>query len=181
MPESHRLFFALYPDAAAAQAIARVVDGLREAKVIRGRWTAPAKHHVTARFLGDHGRGAAGVIEHARQAAARVHCAPFDVAFDRVATFRGRYQCPCVLRCPAQGEAGALLLWSVLGEALSALGVDGRAENHFIPHLTIAYADRMLNEHLPIEPIRWRAREFALVDSCRSEHRVVERWTLSAA
>ena len=181
MRDSHRLFFAVHPDAAAARAIERVADGLREAKTIRGRFTAPAKHHLTARFLGDHGADAERVIERARRAAERVRCAAFDVAFDRIATFRGRYQCPCVLRCPANAEAGVQRLWHALGDALAAGGVDSRAENQFIPHLTIAYADRMLNEPLPIEAIAWHVREFALIDSCQSEHEVVARWVLSAA
>src|ERR1700751_1766497 len=99
--ETHRLFFALQPDADAVQAIRRVVDGLRDTNAIRGRWTAPAKYHLTARFLGDHGREAESVIARARQAAAQVRCAAFEVAFDRITTFRGRYQCPCILRCRA--------------------------------------------------------------------------------
>ena len=177
-PDGHRLFFALFPDTAAAQAIARVVDALRSAKTIRGRWTAPERQHLTARFLGDHGADAEAVIARARTAAARVHCAAFDVAFDRIATFRGRFQCPCVLRCPAVAEAGVQRLWRELGTALADGGVDNRAENAFIPHLTIAYADRMLGEPLPIDPFGWRAHEFALVDSCRSEHRVIDRWPL---
>ncbi len=177
--DSHRLFFALFPDAAATQAIARIVDALRTAKTVRGRWTPPARHHVTARFLGDHAGDAAAVMARARAAAARVRCAGFEVAFDRIATFRGRFQCPCVLRCPAGVDADVQKLWHALGDELAAAGVVSRAENHFIPHLTIAYADRMLGEPLPIPPFGWRAREFALVDSCKSEHRVVERWPLS--
>lgn len=178
-PDSHRLFFALFPDAETAQAIARVVDGLRAAKTIRGRWTAPERQHVTARFLGDHGHDAPAVIERARAAAALVRCAAFEVAFDRIATFRGRFQCPCVLRCPADAETGVQRLWRGLGDTLAAAGIECRAESNFIPHLTIAYADRMLGDPLPIDPLRWRAHEFALVDSSRSEHRVIERWPLS--
>ena len=177
--ETHRLFFAIHPDAAAAAAIGLVVARLRDAKTVRGRWTAADKYHLTARFLGDHGLDAGAVIERARRAADRVRGAAFDVEFDRIATFRGRYQCPCILRCPADGEAGVQRLWRALGEALGMESVDSRDENHFIPHLTIAYVDRMLSEPVPIERVSWRARGFALVDSQRSVHHIVARWPLN--
>lgn len=180
MAESHRLFFAIYPDATALRELERAAAALREAKSVRGRWTAAEKYHMTARFIGDHGRDADDVIERASRAAAAVRCAPFDVTLDRIGTFRGRYQCPCVARCAAPAEAGLQKLWHSLGEALAAVDVVSRIENHFIPHLTIAYVDRMLPEPIAIAAIRWCATEFALVDSSRSAHTIVGRWPLQS-
>lgn len=174
----HRLFFAVLPEAAALEAIAGVVAGLKSANTIRGRWTAPDKYHMTVHFLGDH-REPADLIGCVMAAAAAVDFAPFALALDRVATFRGRYQLPCVLRCSRESENVVASLWSRLGAALARCGVE-REERRFIPHLTIAYADRMLAD-IPIEPILSRVNEFVLVDSHvgRDTHEIIGRWPLA--
>lgn len=174
----HRLFFAVLPDAAALPAMAGVVDGLKSANAIRGRWTAPAKYHLTVQFLGDH-RAPDALIEQAVAAAGGIEFAAFLLAFDRIATFRGRYQLPCVLRCTRECEEVVVALSARLGSALARLGIE-REERRFIPHLTVAYADRMLQD-MSIEPIEWRAREFVLVDSHvgRDRHEVIGRWAFA--
>ena len=174
----HRLFFAVLPDAAALQAIARVVQGLRSANTIRGRWTDPAKYHMTVHVLGDH-RAPDALIERAAAAAADIEFTPPALAFDRIATFHGRYQVPCALRCTRACEDVVVALWARLGSALARLGIE-REERRFIPHLTIAYADRMLKD-IPIETIAWQAREFVLIDSHvgRDRHEVIGRWAFA--
>jgi len=182
MPGSvHRLFFAVVPDAGALAAAGRVVADLRAAKTIGGRWTAPAKYHVTAYFLGDHREPDAPVAA-ATAAAARIAAAPFVIEFDRVVTFRGRYQVPCVLRCTQDSDRVLTDLWQQLDRALSRHGVDGDHERRYVPHLTIAYADRMLERPIAIDPIRSPVGEFVLVDSVvgRDVHEVIGRWRLAA-
>lgn len=176
----HRLFFAIFPDAAALQAIGRVATDLKAAKTIRGRWTAPAKYHITARFLGDYSETAEAVVVRAKAAAAQVQAAAFEITFDRIVTFRGRYQSPCVLRCTPQSEAAVRTLWRGLGVALSVTPEQEQTERRFLPHLTIAYGDRMLDAPVGIEPIVSRIEEFALVDSHESSHVVRASWPLEA-
>ena len=51
----------------------------------------------------------------------------------------------------------------------------------FLPHLTIAYADRMLPEAVPIAPVTSRAVELVLLASRSGQpHEALERWTLRA-
>jgi 2'-5' RNA ligase len=176
----HRLFFAIFPDTAALQAIGRVAAGLQAAKTIRGRWTAPAKYHITARFLGDYSEEAEGMVARAEAAAAQVQVAAFEITLDRIVTFRGRYQSPCVLRCTPRSEAAVKTLWQGLGDALCVTPEQERTERRFLPHLTIAYGDRMLAAPLGIEPIVSRIGEFALVDSHESSHVVRARWPLAS-
>ncbi len=174
----HRLFFAIFPDPAALQAIEHVVADLRMAKSIRGRWTAPAKYHITARFLGDFSDTTEVMLARAKTAAAQVRAAAFEITLDRVATLRGRYQLPCVLRCSARSESAVQALWQGLGAALSVSPEQEQTQRRFLPHLTIAYGDRMLDAPLGIQPIVSRIDEFALVDSYQSAHVVHGRWPL---
>jgi 2'-5' RNA ligase len=176
--QMHRLFFAIFPDAPALAALGRIAAQLKTDKALRGRWMAPAKYHVTARFLGDHADPADAIIERAKAAAAQVHVAPFDITFDRVVTFRGRHQSPCVVRCTSESDAAIEPLWRGLGVALSELREE--PAGRFLPHLTIAYADRVLDEPIAIERVVTPIKEFALVDSHDSQHEVLARWPLTA-
>jgi 2'-5' RNA ligase len=174
--QMHRLFFAIFPEPPALAAIGRVAARLQAEKVLRGRWTAPANYHVTARFLGDHADPTV-VIARARAAAAQVRAAPFDITFDRIVTFRGRHQSPCVVRCTPESDMAIEALWRDLGAASSDMrGEAGR----FVPHLTLAYADRMLDAPVAIEPVVTRIKAFALIDSHDAQHEVLVRWPLTA-
>ena len=176
----HRLFFALVPDAAALQAVERVVEELRSSKAVRGRWTAAAKYHVTAYFLGDH-RAPEPVIRAACNAAAGVAFAPFSITFDRGATFRGHYQVPCAQRSTPDSENVLTALWQQLGTALAQMPIDHEHHRRYVPHLTVAYADGMIAPPIPITPIHASVNEFVLVDSHvgQDRHDVVARWPLS--
>jgi 2'-5' RNA ligase len=175
----HRLFFAIYPGPVALQQIERVAANLRAARTVRGRWTAPDKYHITARFLGDFS-DPSELMARAKAAALQVRGAAFEVTLDRIATLRGRYQAPCVLRCAAQCESSIQALWQSLGAALSTTPEQEQTQRRFLPHLTIAYGDRMLDAPLAIEPIVLRIGEFVLVDSHQSSHTVCGRWPLDA-
>ena len=173
----HRLFFAIFPDPPALAALQRIAGTLQDANTLRGRWIAPQQYHVTVRFIGDYDdEHAAATIATARAAAGDVHFTRFPIELDRVATFRGRFRAPCVLRCSSGCEAQIQSLWQQLGERLAGAGISDGEERRFLPHVTIAYSDRNLDEAIAIEPVRWEVAEFALVDSFRSLHRVVARW-----
>ncbi len=174
--QMHRLFFAIFPEPPALVAIGRVAARLQAEKALRGRWMAPEKYHVTARFLGDHADPTV-VIARARAAAVPVRTAPFDLTFDRIVTFRGRHQSPCVVRCTPESDMAIEALWRDLGAASS--DVRGEA-GRFVPHLTIAYVDRRLDEPIAIEPVVTRIKAFALVDSHDAQHEVLARWPLTA-
>ena len=116
----------------------------------------------------------------ATAAASQVRAAAFEVTLDRIVTLRGRYQVPCVLRCTAQCEPAIQALWQNLGTAMSTTPEQEQTQRRFLPHLTIAYGDRMLDAPLAIEPIVLRIGEFLLVDSHQSSHTLCGRWPLDA-
>jgi len=174
----HRLFFALKPDAAAAEAIARTVEMLQATQRIRGRWLPPAKLHLTVQFLGDLTAPDA-IVQRARSAAESLRIAPFEFTFDRVASFSRRLNSPCVLRCAPGSEASLQELARELAVLLSAAGLGEYLETRpYVPHLTIAYAQNALPEPIAIEPIIWQACAIGLVDSHGGQHAQIDSWPL---
>ncbi|XSC48210.1 2'-5' RNA ligase family protein [Bradyrhizobium sp. RDT10] len=103
---------------------------------------------------------------------------PFEVSFDRTASFRGRSgNHPFVLI----GEDGLCRLKSfrqMLGAALTRRGLRRAAHTNFTPHVTLLYDARHVDEH-PIQPIFWTVTEFVLIHSMKG-HDYLARWPLQA-
>ena len=177
---AHRLFFALCADAHTAAAIARAMATLEKTTAIRFRPIAPANLHVTLHFLGSFAQVPVDVVVRAKAAAAAQVHASFDVVLDRIASFRGHRQSPWVLRCAPDAQAGLREFQGRLGDALAHAGVVVE-EREFVPHATIAYGDAELPAPVPITPIRWPARAFALIHSQtgRARHEVLAEWKLA--
>jgi RNA 2',3'-cyclic 3'-phosphodiesterase len=168
-----RLFLAAVPDGATAARIRRLASVLKRAHQFNGNLIEPARLHVSLFFLG-------GLPEQdiraARMAAADVRIEPFEVSFDRTASFRGkRGSRPFVL----VGDKGLQLLMSfrqTLGDAILRRGLRRVARTNFTPHVTLLYDARSVEEY-PIEPISWTVNEFVLIRSLRG-HECLARWPL---
>lgn len=176
---THRLFFALRADARTASAIAGAMAVLESATAIRHRPIDPVNLHVTLNFLGNFAQFPVDVAVRAKAAAAALDHCSFDFVLDRIASFRGHRQSPWVLRCAPGTEEGLREFQGRLGGALARAGVVAE-DREFVPHATIAYGDAELPAPLPISPIRWPARAFALIDShagC-ARHDVLAEWKL---
>src|SRR5882757_2919194 len=115
-----RLFLAAIPDPGAAARIHRLAGVLKRAHQFSGKLIEPERLHISLFFLG-------GLPEQdvraARMAAADVRMEPFEVLFDRTASFRGkRGSRPFVL----VGDNGLQRLVSfrqMLGEAMLLRGL----------------------------------------------------------
>jgi 2'-5' RNA ligase len=164
-----RLFFALWPDAAAADALDRLAA---DVVVVAGGKPQPrAKIHLTLAFLGE-----VEAPAHAEDVAAAVAVDPFPMRLDCVGSFRRARVAwagalepqPALVRLQSRLEAG-------LREAGFAL-----EERPFTPHLTLA---RKIERALPraaIPPIEWKAHELTLVRSMpgTGEYSVLKGWKL---
>ena len=170
---SGRVFLAIIPDAAATARIYRLARALKHAHGFCGRIIEPERLHVSLFFLGELSEQ---IVQVASEAAAEVRMPPFEVSFDRSASFRGKPgNRPLVL----VGDGGLDRLKSfrrTLGAAMARKGLRYLAKKDFTPHVTLLYADRNVEEH-PIEPIRWTVNEFVLVYSMRG-HVHLARWPL---
>jgi 2'-5' RNA ligase len=151
-----RLFFALWPDAAAGARLAPLAAEL--AGAASGQAVPIAKVHLTLAFLGE--------VETARiaalvEAARGVRLAPFAFALDRVGSFRGARvawagcaQTPELLAALASGLARRL---ESAGFALE--------DRPYAPHATLARRIARPVADAPIAPIPWTADGFSLVQS----------------
>jgi 2'-5' RNA ligase len=173
--DSARLFLAAIPDAGTAARIHRLAGVLKRAHQFNGRLIEPERLHISLFFLG-------GLPEQdiraARMAAAEVRMEPFEVLFDRTASFHGkRGSRPFVL----VGDRGLQRLTSfrqMLGAAMLRRGLRRVAETNFTPHVTLLYDARGVEEY-PIEPISWTVKEVVLIRSLRG-HDCQARWPLEA-
>jgi 2'-5' RNA ligase len=170
-----RFFLAIVPDAAAAERIHRLAGVLKRAHKFDGKLIAPERLHISLFFLGDTSER---VIRAASEAATELRTEPFEVSFDRIASFRGRPgNWPFVLI----GENGLRRLESfrqMLGAALTRSGLRRVANTNFTPHVTLLYDTRSVDEH-PIQPIFWTVTEFVLIRSMKG-HEYLGRWPLRA-
>jgi 2'-5' RNA ligase len=176
-----RLFFAIYPDAAAAAQIARLAQQLRAEHGLQGKPLKPERFHVTLHHLGDYAGLPQDLVAAACGAAAGVAAAPFDITFDRAASFtsapRNR---PFVLRGDG-GLAALVAFQQSLGEALKKTVLGRWTKPGFTPHVTLLYDDRSIPEQA-VPPVAWTAHEFVLVHSLIGQtlHVPLARWPLHA-
>lgn len=170
---SGRLFFAVLPDANTAVRIQRLAHALKCAHKFDRKIIEPQLLHVSLFFLGEWSEQ---IVRIACKAAAEVRVQPFQLWFDRSASFRGRPGSrPFVL----VGDEGVKRLRSfrrALGIALAEKGLRRLAIRDFTPHVTVLYSDRNVDEH-PIEPIGWTVSEFVLIHSMRG-HVHLAHWPL---
>jgi len=174
-----RLFFAIFPDEAARAAIATFAQGLAKQHKLRGKPLLPERFHITLHHLGDYAELPPDLVVGAKQAAKQMIAAPFDVAFDHVASFATRVEKkPCVL-LGEEGDTPLRRLRKLLGECLIEANQGKHVTRDFTPHVTLLYDRTLVPPHV-VAPISWTVREFALVHSLlgKTEHRVLQRWAL---
>jgi 2'-5' RNA ligase len=175
---THRLFFALWPDAALRKRIARTVAGLERDNGPGGRRLNPDRYHLTLQFLGDFQPLRQSVLDAAIVAAGSIHLSPFDLVLDLAGSFPKAGV--CWLGASAAPET-LQQLWNELGRALTSARVQVRSAPSFNPHLTVLRDVRKPLPPTPIQPLPWPVREFVLVDSVSGVHpayRVLGRWPL---
>lgn len=178
-PKTDRLFFAIFPDSETAERIADLAERLRERHGLKGRPLRTDRFHITVNHLADFPGVPERIVAAASEAAAAVKAAPFDVAFDRAASFRGKPdKRPFVLR---GGDAlGPLIAFQqALGFEMAKAGLGQYVEKSFTPHVTLLYDPSLVTE-TPVEPIRWTVRELVLIHSLlgRTQHIPLGRWPL---
>ena len=168
-----RLFLAAVPDAGTAERIHQLAGVLKRAHHFDGKLIAPERLHISLFALSGLPEGQ---LCAAWEAAMDVRTEPFEVSFDRTASFRGRLgNRPFVLI----GEKGLHRLQSfrqMLGAAMTRRGLRRLANTNFTPHVTLLYDARSVDEY-PIEPIGWTVTEFVLVRSLNGHEHLV-RWPL---
>jgi len=174
----HKVFFAIRPDADAAQEAHQLARTRRG----QGGWLMPQERlHVSLNPVASAAEIPMSCVARALEAAATVAARPFVLAFNRLGTWGGRPGERAVVLWGEEGVAGAFGLHRTLHEALVGAGVSRPPRALFEPHLTLLHKERDRPPEF-IAPVRWWVREFLLIDSIHGEgrHEVLGRWRLGA-
>lgn len=175
-----RLFFALFPTEEAARRIANLALQLRGEHGLSGTPLQTERFHITLHHLGDYAGLPPDVLALAVQAAQALALPPFEISFDRVASFSGHpSKRPFVLRGSDDGLAALTAFQQTLGTVMRQVGLGRRVDVRFTPHVTLLYDSRLVAEQA-VAPIHWTAHELVLVHSLLGQTRYVPlgRWTL---
>jgi len=165
---------AIFPYAEDAASIAALGARLKDRHALKGKLTEAHRLHVTLHHLGSYPTAVPRKqVQAAIDAAASVAPPSFDVVFDEVMRFD---KSKAFVLCGSESGTSALAAFRQrLGEALADAGF--KPDHGFTPHMTLAYTPTKVERH-PIEPVRWRADSFALIESHVGEsiHEVLGQW-----
>jgi 2'-5' RNA ligase len=171
----HTWFFALRPSASDARRIHALAGDLLAYHGVPGKRLDSDRLHITLALVGHDVD--ASVVDAACRAADSVSLPGFDVRFDAAMTFSAPAG-PLVL-LGGEGLGEVRKLRTTLGCALADQGF--KLPRAYEPHMTLCYDARHRLAKTPIEPIGFRAEEFALVKSHvgLSRHEVLRTWPLT--
>jgi 2'-5' RNA ligase len=167
------LFFAIFPHPEDAESIAALGARLNDRHALKGTLTKAHRLHVTLHHLGNFPAVPPEQVQAALEAAATVAPPSFEVVFDEAIRFE---KSRAFVLCGGGGGTSALAAFRQrLGEALADAGF--RPDHGFTPHMTLAYTPRKIEPH-SIEPVRWTADSFSLIESHVGEsvHEVLGQW-----
>lgn len=169
-----RVFFALWPDAAAARALDAC--GAKLQGQCGGRRMRRDTLHLTLSFVGE---VAPAHVAALRALAARISVPAFDFPLDECGSWQGHR---IVWLAPAQPVAALDALACALDAGLRAASFtpDARVFN---PHVTLLRNARAAPVPLREAVLQWAARDYCLVASERTptgaHYRVLGRWPLA--
>lgn len=173
-----RLMFLLYPDPGAAEEIAQEARRLREALGLRGQPLLTDRFHVTLHHLGDYVGLPGDMVAKGKVAGGALAHAPFEVLFDRAASFANRPgNNPFTLQ-GGEGVQPLIAFQRALGEKMA--GARLKPDKSFTPHITLLYDGQVVPAQ-DIAPIRWTVNRFVLVQSKlgQTQHIVLQAWDLA--
>jgi 2'-5' RNA ligase len=150
--QSHRLFYALWPDHTTRDALLNL-----QMRVL-GRKTAFDNLHLTLAFLGQQ---PAELLPGLKTILIELPSTPITMVFNRIGYFTknkivwaGMHDTPAAL----------IALQRNLMESLAQHNIAFNGQSEFRPHITLA-RDAPQPEDLPFPPIAWQAGQVALVES----------------
>jgi len=171
----HTWFFALRPSVEDAVRIQAFAERLSAAYSITGKSTGAERLHITLELVGHDVDER--LVEDAFRAADAIHQPAIEVSFDAAMTFAAPSG-PFVL-LGGEGLNAVRELRTVLAFAMADQGFS--PARSYEPHMTLGYDSRHRAPRFSIEPIGFRATEFALVKSHigQSRHEVLRTWPLA--
>ena len=170
---ARKLFFALRPDEAIAARVTALSSRLKRDNCLAGKPLKSENLHVTVFPFWQGDAVTADLVEDASRCAQAIQASAFDVVFDMAMSFR-RKEDYCLVLGDTRGAAGIYNLQRKFVMCFPHI----RAGS-LTPHMTLLYADKFVDKQ-PVEPVRWMARDFVLIQSFvgQGRHQVMARWPL---
>lgn len=150
--KSHRLFFAVWPDDATSQKLARLQSR------VRGRKTHHDDFHITLAFLGERPVDSLPIL---KEILARLGPIDIMLVLDRLGYFRHNRIAWVGMETP---PPALFQLHDRLRRELTSRSIPFSGYGDFRPHVTLVRNAEEPNEE-PFAPIAWRARRIALAES----------------
>jgi 2'-5' RNA ligase len=171
----HTWFFALRPSVDDSRRVHAFAEKLLSVNGVTGKRVDPERLHITLDLVGHDAE--ASLVDAACRAADAVSFPVFEARFDAAMTFSAPSG-PLVL-LGAEGLDEVRKLRTALGCALADRGF--APPRAYEPHMTLCYDARHRLAQTQIEPIGFRAEEFALIKSHigLSRHEVLRTWRLA--
>jgi 2'-5' RNA ligase len=148
-----KLFFALWPDDAARQALARLQQA------VQGRLIPPQKLHLTMAFLGQQ---PAATLPALMEILRAVQVPPLRLEIDCYGYFRRPRIAWAGMTAPPQELLAAQ---AELMARLEGAGFSAATHGEFRPHITLAREAREAPGQFSGTPVVWRVAGLALVES----------------
>jgi len=171
---THRLFFALWPDAPARAALVRLAHEIAH----HGHGKAPREDnlHITLAFLGPIAAERVGALERIGRAAA-TGITPFELSLERV----GGTGFGIAWLSPDGVPPSLAALHAALAAGLAREGFPTE-RRMFRPHLTLARHCARAAHRGAVQPVHWAVERLSLVESTLaaggSRYREVAGWAL---
>jgi 2'-5' RNA ligase len=178
-PRTDGLFFAVIPSPQSAAQIERRAQDFRGEFGLKGEPLATEHFHVTLYYLGAHRGVPRGIVAKARETAASIRVAAFEITLDRAKSFTGKGGTRPFILSSSKGLTELMALQQSLRAALRNAGLDNWPQPAFTPHVTLLYDSIRVPEQ-PIEPVSWTVREFVLMRSLlgMGRYETLGRWPL---
>lgn len=172
MPDTQRLFLALWPPSDLSQQLHRLTPNFLRSG---GRAVAAENIHLTLAFLGSVN---AAFHECAEQVASAIRVEPFTLTLEQMGCWP---KSGILWTGPRKFPVPVLLLAQALNKELGVCGY-APEQRPFMPHVTVARNVRCPADLPRIEPLEWEVREFhlarsrTLADGARYE--ILRSWPL---
>jgi 2'-5' RNA ligase len=172
-------FFAVFPEDHARDLTHAAAGLFKESLGLSGRLVSPEKLHMTCHFIGRFKQALDDVEAKAIAVGDEVTGQRFDITFDHALTFEGTNAAPCVF-------ASAEVPWALRGlcHRIGHLLDPTRKETHvsrpFRPHVTWLYSNDRIYGTMPMSPLTWSAKTFALASGVPgvAPYRIIRTWAL---
>jgi 2'-5' RNA ligase len=172
MPDTSRLFFALWPDYKTRQELTRLSQSI---EVKDFKQVQPHNFHVTLVFLGPINKDVESLL---KQSVTDIAVQPFELTFNSL-SYWSKPKILC-LTCQQPIPETAMILVAALTKAAASCGLKTDTRP-YTPHITLARHARYLPD-TQLEPIIWGAEAFCLVESCSEPngvcYKVIQQWPL---